>query len=265
MHQQRLHNREAHRQARIERGVGILKDKLDIAPQMRQRRAGEPVDALAVKGNGAALARHQPQQRTPGGGFAAARFAYQRQRLAGVEIETHLLYRVHATLHAVKQAAANIEARHQIAHLQNRVEIATRGVLRRLRLRLAAGVQQRKTRGQRLTAHRAELRHRRQQRLGIGLLRRVEQLLHRRALHHVATVHHLDAVRHFGHHAHIVGDKNHPHLHLFLQHADQLQDLRLNSDVERRGRLIGDQQRGTARQRHGDHHALAHAAGELMR
>ena len=35
-------------------------------------------------------------------------------------------------------------------------------------------------------------------------------------------------------------------------------------DVERRGRLVGDQQLRLAGERHGDHHALAHAARECM-
>ena len=50
-----------------------------------------------------------------------------------------------------------------------------------------------------------------------------------------------------------------------LQLAHQVEDLRLDGDVERRGRLVGDQHLGIARQRHGDHHALAHAARELVR
>ena len=45
----------------------------------------------------------------------------------------------------------------------------------------------------------------------------------------------------------------------------QRQHLRLDGDVERGGRLVGDQHRGAAGDRHGDHHALAHAAGELVR
>src|SRR5262249_53032736 len=46
---------------------------------------------------------------------------------------------------------------------------------------------------------------------------------------------------------------------------EQLQNLRLNGHVERGGRLVGDQEVRIAGQRHGDHHALAHAARELMR
>ena len=52
---------------------------------------------------------------------------------------------------------------------------------------------------------------------------------------------------------------------LALQLAQQVEDLRLNGHVERRGRLVGDQQLRLRRERHGDHHALAHAARELVR
>ena len=57
-------------------------------------------------------------------------------------------------------------------------------------------------------------------------------------------------------HRHVVGA---------LQLADQLQDLGLHGDVERGGRLVGDQQLGTVGDRDGDHHALALAAGQLVR
>ena len=46
---------------------------------------------------------------------------------------------------------------------------------------------------------------------------------------------------------------------------EQLEDLRLDRHVERGRRLVGDQQRGLAGERHRDHHALAHAARELVR
>ena len=50
-----------------------------------------------------------------------------------------------------------------------------------------------------------------------------------------------------------------------LQPVDQVQDLRLHRDVERRRRLVGDQHVGVQRERHRDHRPLAHAAGELVR
>jgi len=45
----------------------------------------------------------------------------------------------------------------------------------------------------------------------------------------------------------------------------QVENLGLYRDVERRRRLVGDEQVGIAGHRHRDHHALAHAAGELVR
>ena len=47
--------------------------------------------------------------------------------------------------------------------------------------------------------------------------------------------------------------------------ADQVEDLRLHGDVERRGRLVGEQQLRPAGQGDGDHHPLAHAARQLVR
>ena len=52
---------------------------------------------------------------------------------------------------------------------------------------------------------------------------------------------------------------------LALQFAQQIEYLRLDRDVERGGRLVGDQQLGIARERDRDHHALLHAAGQLER
>ena len=52
---------------------------------------------------------------------------------------------------------------------------------------------------------------------------------------------------------------------LGLEPVDQLEDLRLHGHVERGRRLVGDQQLRLVDQRHRDHRALAHAAGELVR
>jgi hypothetical protein len=50
----------------------------------------------------------------------------------------------------------------------------------------------------------------------------------------------------------------------FLQIHHQLQDLGLDGDVQSGGGLVGDKQLGLAGQGDGDHHALTHAAGELV-
>ena len=50
-----------------------------------------------------------------------------------------------------------------------------------------------------------------------------------------------------------------------LHFGEELQDLRLDRDVERRRRLVGDEQVGLVRERHRDHDALALPARELVR
>ena len=52
---------------------------------------------------------------------------------------------------------------------------------------------------------------------------------------------------------------------LVAQPQQQLQDLVLDGDVERGGRLVGQQQLRARGERDGDHRALPHAAGELVR
>ena len=90
-------------------------------------------------------------------------------------------------------------------------------------------------------------------------------LVDRRLLDDPARVHHRDPVGDVGDHAEVVGDQDQAHVHLALQLGEQLHDLRLDGDVERGGGLVGDQHLGVERQRHRDHDALAHAAGELVR
>jgi len=65
--------------------------------------------------------------------------------------------------------------------------------------------------------------------------------------------------------AEIVGDQQHAEAEIALELGQQAQDLRLHRDVERRGRLVGDQELGVAHQRHGDHDPLAQATRELVR
>ena len=111
----------------------------------------------------------------------------------------------------------------------------------------------------------AERRHRGHQRPGVGMARPVEQLEHGRLLDLAAGVHHHHAVAALGDDAEVVGDHDHAHAELALQALDQVEDLRLDGDVEGGGRLVGDQQLGPAGQGEGDHHPLPHAAGELVR
>ena len=92
-----------------------------------------------------------------------------------------------------------------------------------------------------------------------------ENPLRRGLLDDLARVHDRNYVRLLGDDAQIMGNKKHGHAELLLKFANEFQNLRLNGDVERRGRFVGDQELRRAGERHGDHHALPLAAGKLMR
>ena len=106
---------------------------------------------------------------------------------------------------------------------------------------------------------------RREQPLGVGVVVPVEDVPARRLLHHRAGVHHDHVVGRLGDHAEVVGDEDDRGAELLLEPSHHGQHLGLHGDVEGRGRLVGDQQVGVERHRHGDHHPLPHAAGELVR
>ena len=131
------------------------------------------------------------------------------------------------------------------------------------------GCQQRRRhagdRRQAVPAVAVDARDRAEQAPGVGVLRVVEELVERALLDHPARVHDHDAVGDVGDHREVVGDQDDPGVGLLAQLAQLVEDLRLDRDVQRRGRLVGDQQLRRAGQRHRDHHALAHAAGELVR
>jgi hypothetical protein len=77
-------------------------------------------------------------------------------------------------------------------------------------------------------------------------------------------LHHRHPVGEATHQVEVVRDQEHRHGIFLLQLREQLQNLAAQAHVERRRRLIGQQQAGLASQRHRDHGALALAAGELV-
>ena len=88
---------------------------------------------------------------------------------------------------------------------------------------------------------------------------------HRRFLNHTPRIHHQHAVCRFRNHAHIMRDDHDRHAEFITQIHQQIEDLRLNGHIQRRGRFIGDQQLWVAGKRDGNHHALALPAGHLVR
>ncbi len=92
-----------------------------------------------------------------------------------------------------------------------------------------------------------------------------EQRLHRRLFDGPPGVHDDDVVRDVGDHAHVVRDHHDRGAGLALRGLDEVEDLGLDGDVQGRRRLVRDDEPRVVRHRDGDDHALAHAAGELVR
>ena len=99
----------------------------------------------------------------------------------------------------------------------------------------------------------------------VRVTRLVDHVGHRADLGHAARVHHGDAVGGLGDHAHVVGDQHDGRALLAAQALEQFDDLRLDRHVQRGGGFVGHHQARFGGQGQRDHHALAHAAGELVR
>ena len=95
--------------------------------------------------------------------------------------------------------------------------------------------------------------------------RRTHDVAQAALLHDLAGIHDGDAVADFDGDADIVGHENHRHAELALQFAQQQQDLDLHRGVQRRGRLVGQQDFRLAGQGECDHCALPHAATHFVR
>ena len=96
------------------------------------------------------------------------------------------------------------------------------------------------------------------------MLHAVEQLLGVGGLDDPAGIHDDDSVGPPGDDTHVVGDEDDRHVQPLAEVVEQVQDLRLDGDVESRRGLVGDEQLRLAGQSQGDHHALAETAGELV-
>ena len=84
-------------------------------------------------------------------------------------------------------------------------------------------------------------------------------------LDNAAEIHHADAARHVPDHGEVVADEEIGEAELVLQVAHQIEDLRLHRDIERRGRLVADDELGFRGQRARDRDPLPLAAGKFVR
>src|SRR5262249_15518303 len=109
-----------------------------------------------------------------------------------------------------------------------------------------------------------EPRHLRKQGLRIGVIGLAKELLGGRALDDAAEVHDQDPFSDVLDHAEVVADEEIGETELLPQRHEQVDDLRLDRDVERRHRLVADHELRANRERAGDAETLALPAGELM-
>ncbi len=99
---------------------------------------------------------------------------------------------------------------------------------------------------------------------GILILGRIEEIDRRGRLNHFPLAHHNDPVGHLRNDAHVVGDENDGRPEFPLQVSQELKYLALYRHVERRRWFVRDENGGAQGNGHGDHHALTHAARELV-
>ena len=94
--------------------------------------------------------------------------------------------------------------------------------------------------------------------------RMVKNSIRGAALAHTPAVHNNDLVTHGRNDAQVMCNHDDRHTHLLLQVLHQLQDLRLNGNVQRGRRLIRNQDIRLTAERHGNHDTLAHASRKLI-
>ncbi len=97
------------------------------------------------------------------------------------------------------------------------------------------------------------------------MARRREDRVDVAELDDLPRVHDDHAVGHLGDQSEVVRDQDRRGVRLVLCRLQHLENLRLDRDVKCGRRLVGDQQGRLVRDRHRNHRALPHPAGELVR
>ena len=107
-------------------------------------------------------------------------------------------------------------------------------------------------------------RHRREERTRVRMRWVFEEISGRCRLHHLAEIHHRDPIAEMLHHPKVVSDKEIREPELLLKFGEQIQHLRLDRDVQRRDRLVQDNEFRVEHKCTSDPHTLALAARELV-
>ena len=159
-----------------------------------------------------------------------------------------------------------------VQHLINRLNLtAFIGNIRAAGMETAAGWRARRVRQiplqQRCVAFNARLHLwcRGDQCLGIRVQRGVKDLVDGRKFNDLPEIHDRHAVAHMANHRQAVGNDHHRQPELVLQAFQQIDDLRLDGNIQRRDGFIAKQQFWSRGQRARNADTLALAAGKLVR
>ena len=116
-----------------------------------------------------------------------------------------------------------------------------------------------------MTMGRVDGRRGGEQRAGIGVRRVFKDVLLGPLLDRAAEVHHHHFIGNMAHDAEVVGNEEIGEIELLLQVHQQVQDLRLDRDVQGRYRLVRHQDSGPQHQGAGNRDSLALPAREHVR
>jgi hypothetical protein len=100
---------------------------------------------------------------------------------------------------------------------------------------------------------------------GVGVLGRKENFFNGALLDEFSFEHNQNTIGKIGDYAEVVGDEEDGHAELIAEIAKEVENLGLDGDIESGGGFIGDEKFGLAGEGHGDHGALLHSAGKLVR
>ena len=226
------------RHARRQRAVRILEDDLHLSPERTQRPGSEALDLAPQEGD-PPLAALQPQQRERERRLAGTALADDPERPTLTDGQAHPVHRLHVRDGAAEESGLDREPHLHVAPVERDGRVRGHGM-------------------------RAALRLGGDQRARVVVARMLEDARRGPRVHDLAPGHHADAVAGLPHDAQVVGDQQQRHAEARLQILEEPEDLSLDGDVERRGRLVGDQQVRLVGQRHRDHHALPLAPRELV-
>ena len=227
------------REPRRQRAIGILEHHLHVAAQRAHRREAKAFDRFAEIGD-AALRRDQPQNGEAERRLARAGLADDADRLPLADHHADAVHRLHRTDGPTHQPLLDREPDFQVVHRNDGLGARVGSRCETFRLGGEQGPR-------------------------VRMFGRGKDGLRRTGFDDPALLHDGDVVGEAADDAEIMGDEQHRHAVARLQSLQQGEDLRLHRDVERGRRFVGDEEVWPVGERHGDHHALALPAGELVR